>query len=183
MRPAFGQGAGGTPVKQEKALVVTADSRAINDAGDDLLSLGLGYDLVDNQEEASRLILANPYACLVLDPEILPSPRCRRPRVEAAEDLLDEVQRAKNGPQIIIAAISDDLPSRMTAADIAELGADLRERGVVRFIRKPFPTCGWTLYRVLKKALRRRPPQKRPVTPKRREPPKQRPFEGGEMVF
>ena len=137
-----------------QALIIEHDPLAMDMVVEVLESLGHEFDTAGSQREAIRHIKANEYAYVLLDIEIPARTATGLPRIQNAENFLEQLASLKDGncPPVVIM-------TGHTAADTAllvkmmRLAAGLREKGATDFIGKPFPPAGRTLDRVIKKVL------------------------------
>ncbi|MBT3202464.1 MAG: DNA-binding response regulator [Phycisphaerales bacterium] len=136
------------------ALVVEDDPQSLDLIEDVLVVLDHKHDVAATLLEARRLVRANEYSYILLDIEFpARSPR-GIPRIQNAESFLEDLAegQGEDAPPVIImndrAAGDLDLTE-----DMMRLAMSLCRKGAIDLIKKPFPTAGRTLDRVIKKAL------------------------------
>ena len=136
------------------ALVVEDDPQSLDLIEDVLVVLDHKHDVAATLLEARRLARANEYSYILLDIEFpARSPR-GIPRIQNAESFLEDLTAGKGdeAPPVIImndrAAGDLDLTE-----DMMRLAMSLCRKGAIDLIKKPFPTAGRTLDRVIKKVL------------------------------
>jgi len=140
------------------ALVVEDDPQSLDLIEDVLVVLDHKHDVAATLLEARRLARANEYSYILLDIEFpARSPR-GIPRIQNAESFLEDLTAGKGdeAPPVIImndrAAGDLDLTE-----DMMRLAMSLCRKGAIDLIKKPFPTAGRTLDRVIKKVLGKKP--------------------------
>ena len=194
---------------KHRALVITHDPEAIDVVAESLGTLEHDYDTACSHQEAKGRATDGDYSYILLDIQIPARSRTGVPRVQNTENFLEYLIEAKNGDMPPVIVMTDRSVTDLDqTVKIMRLAVDLREKGVVDFIGKPFPTAGRTLDRVIKKVLRmsaaapasclaspmqtiRRPANV--AAPKRvngtdkgqtdKDAPSPAPFEHGELVF
>lgn len=135
-----------------KALVVDGDEKTRSAANNLLLnSARQPFDYASSLVEAVELLKRNNYVCVFAGSEI-PSIAGEAPRRQDLENLLDEIDLLKGAlkPPVVClytkaTDIDDDIWTCWTT--------DMTLRGVVKWVRKPFPSSGRTPDRMLKKIL------------------------------
>ncbi|MDP6634840.1 MAG: hypothetical protein QGG42_08090 [Phycisphaerae bacterium] len=140
------------------ALVVEDDPQSLDLIEDVLVVLGHKHDVAATLLEARRLVGTNEYSYILLDIEFpARSPR-GIPRIQNAESFLEDLAagQGEDAPPVIImndrAAGDLDLTE-----DMMRLAMSLCRKGAMDLIKKPFPTAGRTLDRVIKKVLGKTP--------------------------
>jgi len=136
------------------ALVVEDDPQSLDLIEDVLAALGHEYDVAATLLEARRLAAANEYSYILLDIEFpARSPR-GIPRIQNAENFLEDLvaSQGEDAPPVII--MNDRTAGDLDLTeDMMRLAMSLCRKGAIDLIKKPFPTAGRTLDRVIKKVL------------------------------
>jgi CheY-like chemotaxis protein len=159
--------------KTYRALVVEDDPETIDQVVDVLNSLEHEYDTACSQREAADRMKGQEYSYVLPDIEIPAVSRKGRPRIQNVENLLEKIHRMKGlTPPVVI--MSDYAAEGLDATEnFMRLAMSLKQKGAADLIKKPFPTAGRTLDRVIKKVLR---------LPMVEAVPKEEPGEGQEDV-
>jgi CheY-like chemotaxis protein len=140
------------------ALVVEDDPQSLDLIEDVLVVLDHKHDVAATLLEARRLVGANEYSYILLDIEFpARSPR-GIPRIQNAESFLEDLAagHGEDAPPVII--MNDRAASGLDLTeDMMRLAMSLSRKGAIDLIKKPFPTAGRTLDRVIKKVLGKMP--------------------------
>jgi CheY-like chemotaxis protein len=140
---------------KRKALVVTHDLDAIDIVAESLGTLDHDYDTACSHQEAKGKAADGDYSYILLDIHIPARSRTGVPRVQNTENFLEHLIEAKNGNMPPVIVMTDRSVTDLDqTVKVMRLAVNLREKGAVDFIGKPFPTVGRTLDRVIKKVLR-----------------------------
>ncbi len=135
-----------------KALVVDDDPRTRKAANNLLLTVTRQpFDYAGSVVEAVELLKRNNYVCIVAGSEI-PAIAGEPPRRQDLENLLDEVDRLKGllkPPVVCLHARPADMDDDAWTSWVS----DMSLKGVVKWVRKPFPSGGRTPDRMLKKVM------------------------------
>jgi len=137
-----------------KALVVEDNSEAVEMIEDVMDALSHEHDLAASLLQARKLLKQNGYHYVLLDNEFPARSARGIPRVQNAENFLDDLATAEGKDTIPVIVMLDKAANGLEeTVEMMRLAANLRDRGAADFIGKPFPTAGRTLDRVIKKAL------------------------------
>jgi CheY-like chemotaxis protein len=137
-----------------KALAIEDDPQAVEMIEEALLALGHTYDLARTLVEARRLIQSNDYPYALEDIAFPTRSPKGIPRVQNAENLLEEMLAAKGRKAPPVVIMSDRKVEHPDDTEhLMRLAMSLGHKGAVDLIQKPFPTAGRTLDRVIKKIL------------------------------
>ena len=124
------------PAMKYNALVIEDNSQAVEEIEDVLAALCHEYDLASNLLQARRLIKVNEYAYVLLDIEFPTRSAGGVPRIQNAENFLDELTAEDDGsaPPVIT-------PNERTARDLNETEHLMRLAMMLgRKGGKPIPT-------------------------------------------
>ena len=162
-----------------------------------MVSLGHEVDFAHCHQEARGLFDRQRHSYCLINWELPATPDDDRREFQVFLNLLDEINPL--GAKLLLPVIGmiDHAPAGVGAmASALTQAISLRERGVVAFVPKPFPTFGLTLEQVVKDMLAARLPPLAPIGQEAAERPKEVPspavpvapqpptqFTGGELVF
>jgi CheY-like chemotaxis protein len=142
------------PDREHKALIVEDDPAVIDQVVEVLDSLEHTWDTACSQHEAAKRIGSCEYSYVLLDIEIPARSRTGTPRIQNVENLLEKIHAVRNGSSPPVIVLSDYVAQGLDATEgVMRLAMSLRAKGAADLIKKPFPTAGRTLDRVIKKVL------------------------------
>lgn len=135
-----------------KVLVVDGDEKTRSAANHLLLgSARQPFDFAGSLLEAVELLKANNYVCVFTAGEIPALPGAQ-PRRQDAVNLLDEMDHMRGAFKPPVVCMWHEMPD-ITMENFACWVSNMTLKGVVKWVRKPFPSGGGTPDRVLKKIL------------------------------
>ena len=139
-------------VRVGKALIVDGDEKTRAAACNLLLtSARQPFDCASSFTEAVELLKRSNYVCIFAGSEI-PAFAGETPRRQDLENLLDEIDRLKGSfkpPVVCLYTRAMDVDDDTWTCWVT----DMSLRGVIKWVKKPFPSSGRTPDRVLKKVL------------------------------
>lgn len=135
-----------------KALVVDGDDK-IRAAASHLLltSAGQPFDYASSLLEAVEFLRHNNYVCVFVASEI-PAVAGAAPRRQDLENLLEKIDKLKGSLKPPVVCMYSGM-AEMDEDDWTCWVADMTLKGVVKWVKKPFPSSGRTPDRILKKIL------------------------------
>ena len=136
-----------------KALVIEHDPSAVEQIEEVLAALSHEYDLAASLLQARKLLAANEYSYVLLDIEFPTRYAGGPPRIQNAENFLDGLAgRDDDAPPVVI--MSEHTAGSLDETEnLMRLAMLLGRKGAIDLIKKPFPSGGRTLDRVVKKVL------------------------------
>ncbi len=139
-------------VRIGKALIVDADEKMRFAANALLLgSARQPFDYAGSVVEAIELLKANNYVCMFVASEI-PALPGTAPRRQDTENLMEEMDRIKGDLKPPVVCMWHEMLD-INLENFTSWVCDMSLRGVVKWVRKPFPSSGRTPDRMLKKVL------------------------------
>lgn len=150
-----------------RALVVEDDPAIVHLATDALVSMGHEFDVAASQQEALAWLAQKSYSYILLDIQIPTQVQNGIGRVQNTENMLETIVESSDEDTPPIILLSDySVDGLDETVKVMRLAMSLGRKGAMDVIRKPFPTAGRTLDRVIKKVLRiRRATRKEQAAP------------------